>query len=77
MGRPGARLRLSLKDQKSGESLKVELIDSPGLWGERRYRVRVNGKAAKKVQDVTLTEVFHRLRGWLVSRAKRSEPKRI
>jgi hypothetical protein len=66
-----------LKDQKTGESLKVELIDSPGLWGERRYKVRVNGKAATKVKDVTLTEVFTRLRHWLVGRAKRSEPRRV
>jgi hypothetical protein len=75
MGRPGARFRLSLKDQKTGEMLKVELIDAPGYWGERRYRVRVNGRAATKVQDVTLTEVFTRLRRWLVGRAKQSEPK--
>ena len=77
MARASARFRLSLKDQKSGESLKVELIEIPNespfvsnpLAG--RYRVRVNGKAATKVTEVTLTEAFHRLRRWLVARAKR------
>jgi len=47
-----------LKDQKTGETLKVELIETPGLWGERRYRVRVNGRAATRVPEATLTEVF-------------------
>lgn len=83
MGRPGARFRLSLKDQKTGESLKVELIEAPNESpfvsnpAANRYRVRVNGKAATKVKDVTLTEVFTWLRQWLVGRAKRSEPKRV
>jgi hypothetical protein len=80
MGRPGARFRLSLKDQLTGESLKVELIEAPDESpfvsnpSARRYRVRVNGRAATKVKDVTLTEVFNRLRGWLVSRTKTKGP---
>ena len=76
MARLSARFRLSLKDRKSGESLKVELIEAPNESpfvsnpAARRYRVRVNGKAATKVKDVTLTEAFDRLRRWLVARAK-------
>jgi hypothetical protein len=79
MARSSARFRLSLKDQKTGESLKVELIEAPDESpfakkpAARRYRVRVNGKAATKVKEVTLTETFTRLRRWLVNRAKRSE----
>jgi hypothetical protein len=83
MGRPRARFRLSIKDQRSGDSLKVELIDAPGFWGDppsassygaasRRYRVRVNGRMSTKVKDLTLTEIIGRLRHWLVGRAKRS-----
>ena len=79
MGRPRARFRLSLKDQQTKESLKVELIPAPNDTpfvsnpAAQRYRVRVNGKAATKVQDVTLSDVFNRLRHWLVVRAKRAE----
>ncbi len=77
MARAKARFRLSLKDQLTGESLKVELIEAPDESPfppnptMRRWRVRVNGKAATKVKEVTLTDVFHRLRGWMVARARR------
>lgn len=69
MGRLPAQFRISICDKKTGETLKVELIDSPGLWGERRYKVRLNGKAATKVPEATLTEVFDRLRRWVVKRS--------
>ncbi len=77
MARAQARFRLSLKDQQTGESLKIELIETrdespfPPNPSQRRYRVRVNGKAATKVKEATLTEVFDRLRRWLVGRARR------
>ena len=77
MARAQARFRLSLKDQQTGESLKIELIETldespfPPNPNQRRYRVRVNGKAATKVKEATLTEVFDRLRRWLVGRARR------
>ncbi|HTJ78935.1 MAG TPA: hypothetical protein VL357_08050, partial [Rariglobus sp.] len=58
-------------DKKTGETLKVELIESPGLWGERHYKVRMNGKAAAKVPEATLTVVCSRLRGWMVKRSRR------
>lgn len=82
MARPSARFRLSFKDQKTGESLKVELIEAPNESpfaqnpAARRYRVRVNGKAATKVKDVTLTEVFTRLRHRLVGRARQAKDTR-
>ena len=68
MPRANARFRLSIKDNKTRTALKVELIDAPGLWGERRYRIRVNGREATKVKEATLTEVFDRLRRWVVGR---------
>ena len=58
----------------------MELIEAPNDTpyvsdpATRRYRVQVNGKAATKVRDVKQTEAFDRLRRWLVSRAKRTEP---
>ena len=66
-----ARFRISIKDHLTGEGLKVELVDAPGLWGERRYTIRLNGKPATKVKEATLSEVFHRLRRWTVARAER------
>ncbi|MBK8474928.1 MAG: hypothetical protein IPL39_01090 [Opitutaceae bacterium] len=66
-----ARFRISIKDQHTRTGLKVELIDAPGPWGERRYKVRLNGKPAAKVPEATLSEVFDRLRRWTVSRAER------
>jgi hypothetical protein len=69
MPRADARFRLSFKDKKTGAGLKVELIESPGLWGERRYRIRLNGREATRVKEATLTEIFERLRRWIVRRA--------
>lgn len=82
MARARARFRLSLKDQQTGESLKVELLEAPDESpfppnpSQRRYRVRVNGKAATKVKEATLTEVFDRLRRWMVGRARTAGPAR-
>jgi hypothetical protein len=43
------------------------------MWGERRYQIRVNGKAAEKIKVATLTEVFDRLRRWAVQQAEAGE----
>lgn len=72
MPTPRARFRISIKDHQTGEGLKVELVDAPGLWGERRYAIRLNGKPAAKVPQATLSEVFSRLRRWTVTRAERN-----
>ncbi len=77
MARPRARFRLSLKDQREGETLKIELIPAPNETpfasnpAALRYRIRVNGRVSTKVKDATLTEVFNRLRRWLVIRARK------
>jgi hypothetical protein len=60
MPRADARFRVSIKDKKSGVALKVELIDALGLWGERRYRIRLNGREPAHVKEATLTEIFER-----------------
>ena len=59
----------SPKDNKTRTGIKVELIEVRGLWGERRYRLRLNGREPAHVKEATLTEVFDRLRRWLVKRA--------
>lgn len=69
MPKSGARFRVSIKDNKSRTAIKVELIEAPGLWGERRYRLRLNGREPEHLKEATMTEVFDRLRRWLVKRA--------
>ena len=69
MPETAARFRLLLTDKQTSTALKVELIDAPGLWGERRYRLRLNGRETAHVKVATLSEIFDRLRRWLVKRA--------
>ena len=70
MPRSAARFRLSIKDNRTRTLIKVELIEAPGIWSERRYQIRVNGQDAEKIKEATLTEVFDRLRRWVVARAE-------
>lgn len=39
--------------------ISVELIEANGLWGERRYRLRQNGRQPAGVKEATLAEVFN------------------
>lgn len=71
MPSPKARFRVSIKDQNTKTGIKVELIDTPKLWPDSRYRIRVNGRQPNHVQEATLTEVFDRLRRWVVRRSIR------
>jgi hypothetical protein len=68
VGRKLARFRISLKDHRTLKGIKVELIKTDTLWGEARFRLRVNGRAARQIKEATLTEVFDRLRRWLAKR---------
>jgi hypothetical protein len=77
MARPRARFRLSLKDREEHGTLKIELIPAPNETAfasnpnALRYRIRVNDRISIKVKAATLTEVFDRLRRWLVARARK------
>ena len=68
MSRHVARFRISIKDQQTSKMIKVELIENPGLWGEKRFRLRVNNREPRRIKEATLTDVFDRLRRWLVKR---------
>ena len=76
MPRLPARFRPSIKDNQTRTGLKVELIEAPGLWGGGVVRVVTDaatggsGKDAENVKNGTLTEVFERLRRWVVARAE-------
>ena len=62
---PDTRYTLLLINHKSGERLKIELIDLP-FPGARSYRIRVNGQWARKLPVASKTMVAKQLRGWLV-----------
>lgn len=67
MPRPRPHYSVVVKDHVTREQLKVELIDLPFSDG-RRFRVRVNGKWARKVPVASKSLVFRQVRGWLVRR---------
>jgi hypothetical protein len=69
MPKAAARFRISIKDNSTRQGIKVELIEAKGLWGESRWRVRQNGRKPATLPEATLTEVFDRLRRWMVRRA--------
>lgn len=70
MPRKAARFRISIKDLYRGDTFKIELIPSDRLWEDRRFLVRVNNRLSTRVDTVTLTEIFHRLRRWIVRRSQ-------
>jgi len=62
MARKTARFRISIKDNLSGEALKIELLP----WIGSRYTVRQNGLIAARIPHASLSIVCNRLRRWLV-----------
>jgi hypothetical protein len=65
MSRPKARYRMVVKNNFTGDQLKVELIDLPFLEN-RRFRVRVNGQWALKLPVASKTIVTKQVRDWVV-----------
>lgn len=65
MSRPKAHYSMIIKNNTTGDRLKVELVDLPFADG-RRFRVRVNGQWARKVPVASKTIVTKQVRGWLV-----------
>jgi hypothetical protein len=68
MSRRTARFRISIKDNEASTGIKVELIENRGPFGEQRFLLRVNGRSPHHIKEASLTEVFERLRRWLVKR---------
>ena len=52
-----ARFRISIKDHHTCDGLKVELVDAPGLWGERRYTIRLNLEMAVRTGHGVAKEI--------------------
>jgi hypothetical protein len=62
---PEPHYTLSLVNHKTGNTLKVEMIDLP--FPSRSYRLKVNGQWAKKMPVASKTAVMQQLRAWWVA----------
>ena len=65
-----SRYSVTVKDHRTGERMKVELVDI--LWVPNRFEIRVNGKWAKKVPVASLSTVLALVRKWLVAQHGRA-----
>lgn len=68
MARKTARFRISIKDNLTGEALKIELVP----WIGSRFTIRQNGLIAGRIPHAGLSTVCNRLRRWLVRQVKAS-----
>ncbi len=66
MPRPRPHYLLVVTNLETRERLRLELIDLPFASG-RRFRLRVNGKWARKMPVASKTTVLRQLRSWWVS----------
>ena len=67
MPRPKTHYSVVLKNHETGEQLKLELIDLPFSTTTRIFRLRVNGRWARKVPVASKTTVLRQLRAWWVT----------
>jgi hypothetical protein len=56
-----------LKNHDTGEQLKLQLVDLPFSTATRTFRVRVNGRWARKLPVASKTAVLRQLRSWWVA----------
>jgi hypothetical protein len=66
MPRPKPHYRVIVSNLETKERLRVELVDLP-FASRRSFRLRVNGKWARKVSVGSKTTVLRQLRSWWVS----------
>lgn len=58
-----ADIRISIKNLRTGENYKLELIRQP--IGYRRFWLRLNGRYSEKRKEITLTQLCRILLNWL------------
>ncbi|HEX4666391.1 MAG TPA: hypothetical protein VH207_07315 [Chthoniobacterales bacterium] len=66
MPRPKPHYRVVVSNLQTRAQLKIELVDLPFV-SSRTFRLRVNGKWARKMPIGCKTTVLRQLRGWWVS----------
>ena len=66
MPRSKPHYRMVVTNLQTQEQLRIELVDLPFVAG-RSYRLRVNGKWARKVPVGSKTTVLRQLRAWWVA----------
>ena len=65
MPRPKAHYSLVLKN-RTGQRIKLDLVDLPFAMS-KSFRIRINGKWAKKIPVGSKTAVMRQLRSWWVA----------
>lgn len=66
MPRPKPHYSVLVKNHKTGQQLKLELVDLPFGTASRTYRLRVNSRWAQKLPVASKTTVLRQLRAWWV-----------
>ncbi|MGA0367928.1 MAG: hypothetical protein ACO3N7_00580 [Kiritimatiellia bacterium] len=62
---PSPHFTIYLENHQTQETLRLELFDTP--FPSRKYELRVNGSRYAKWQYATKTQVWDRLRKWMVA----------
>lgn len=57
--------RILIENLRSDQQVEVELFDPP--FPSRTYAVNVNGREARRQRFATKTQVWDRLRKWMVA----------
>ncbi len=55
-GKQIALSRISIKDQQTSIMIEVELSETPELWGEKRFRLRVNDRESGESRTLLSTK---------------------
>jgi hypothetical protein len=66
MPRPKAHYAVMLKNHRTGERLKLDLVDLTFL-NAKSFRLRINNRWAKKMPVASKTAVMRQLRQWWVA----------
>ena len=66
MPRPKPHYRVVVTNLQTQDQLRIELIDLPFATG-RIFRLRVNGKWARRMPVASKTKVLQQLRHWWVT----------
>lgn len=66
--RPHATIRITVKNNETGERHKLELIPFP--FSAMKFTLRFDGKVSSKVPEASLTQVCAKLRKLLIIMTK-------
>jgi hypothetical protein len=62
---PSPHYTIQLENHQTRESLRLDLFDTP--FQSRKYELRVNGSRYAKCSYATKTQIWDRLRKWMLA----------